>query len=284
MSRRSLRVIVGLIGLGIFFSFGSEAEANELITIAPAKQEVTINPGETKIINLTITSTLTTEVDFNLAVNDLVVGQNSLKEIVVLPTQIKTLTPGQSVNIPIEINVPAGAYPGSRYGQIAVIVKGAGQAGEARAQITTQLNSLLFVRVPGDITELGQISKFGLLNGPLVTLGQKTGFYITFTNQGTGYLNPYGLIKINNWRGRELGYAVIDPWYVLPSSSRTRDIADLILPTGLYRAELELNRGYDNIVDIKNVWFVVLPVWAQYLALGLGALLVFVFGYRIIKR
>ncbi|MBI2482366.1 MAG: hypothetical protein HYV76_02280 [Candidatus Vogelbacteria bacterium] len=275
-------LFLGLIGISFGLFDLVEAAPPAVISITPAKQEVIINPGETKWINLTVINSLTQSVDFRLAVEDLVVEQNSLIENVTVPTTTLTLNPDQTIAVPIKVSVPTGAYPGTRHGQIAIVIKGTEAVGN-KATITTQLNSLLFIKIPGQVKESGRVTRFGLLNGLINIPTQNIGFYIAFTNDGNAYLNPYGLIKITNWRGQELGHAVIDPWYVLPNSTRIRDINDLILPTGLYQASLELNRGYGDLIDVKRIWFLVCPWWWRYILFGLSGLIVLIFGYRIIK-
>jgi hypothetical protein len=52
----------------------------------------------------------------------------------------------------------------------------------------------------------------------------------------------------------------IDPWAVLPGATRMREI-DMTEPLtpGYYTAHLELNRGYEDIIDERKVRFWVLP-------------------------
>ncbi len=273
---------LALVLFGFSLTNVAYAAVPAVISITPAKQEVVVNPGETKIITLSVASSLTQSVSLKFKIEDLIAGQNSLIGQVTVPTTTLILNPGQSLNLPIKITLPTTAYPGTRYGQIAVVIKGMEIAGN-KAAVTTQLNSLLFIKIPGEVKESGRVTKFGLLNGLLNVPGKNIGFYIVFTNDGNTYLNPYGLIKINNWRGQELGHAVIDPWYVLPDSTRIRDITDLTLPTGVYKATLELNRGYDDIVDANIIWFMVCPIWWRYIGLILAGLLVLIIGYRILK-
>ncbi|MEK7552690.1 MAG: hypothetical protein AAB505_01115, partial [Patescibacteria group bacterium] len=74
-----------------------------------------------------------------------------------------------------------------------------------------------------------------------------------------------------------------DPWFVLPASTRLREIKlDQPLPVGWYRATLTLNRGYGDIVDER---FLNLVIWSWSTALaGLLLILVLVCGLIIIFR
>ncbi len=279
-----LRLLLAFF-LGFVLAAPAQAAPPGFVSITPTKREITVNPGETRLVELTVESTLDQAISFELRVSDLIAGEHSLINEVTAPDTIFTLAPGQSLSVPIEIKMPATAYPGTRHGQISVVIKNqSANLGNAQAAVTTALNSLLFIRVPGEVKESGRLDRFGLLGGsPLLNAGERTGFYIAFHNDGNSYLNPYGLIKILNWRGRELGFAVIDPWYVLPGTTRIRDIPDLILPAGIYRATLDLNRGYDNVIDSKQIWFAVYPLWAKYLVAGIVVLLILAAIYRIIR-
>ncbi|HSE34988.1 MAG TPA: hypothetical protein VLB83_02605, partial [Candidatus Paceibacterota bacterium] len=153
--------------------------------------------------------------------------------------------------------------------------------------IETRLASLVFLRIEGETTEAGELGSFGVVGDKRVVRSPNEdaplGLYLTFSNTGTVHLNPYGEIAITPMFGEPTRY-VLDPWAVLPGSTRTREVP-LIAPLapGSHRLTLSLNRGYGDIVDTAEIQIWVLPTTKQF-ALGalLFAILAFVL-YRSIR-
>jgi hypothetical protein len=99
-------------------------------------------------------------------------------------------------------------------------------------------------------------------------------FEILSENTGNAHLSPYGTIDIKNILGAVVGQVEIDPWFVMPKSVRTREVkwnSNFLL--GRYTASLTLNRGYNNIVDVKNFSFFVIP-WKLILIGTIGLILI----------
>jgi hypothetical protein len=106
---------------------------------------------------------------------------------------------------------------------------------------------------------------------------------ITFENTGSVHLNPYGELSITNMFGEEVGFIELDPWFVLPQSLRTRDVAwERGYLFGRYTVTAKINRGYDNVIDEVVTTFWVLP-WK--IVLGTFAILFLVlFAFRTFFR
>ncbi|MBU1613370.1 hypothetical protein KKC87_02985, partial [Patescibacteria group bacterium] len=64
------------------------------------------------------------------------------------------------------------------------------------------------------------------------------------------------------------------PYFVMPDSIRDREVVlDRPFMFGRYKAELSLNRGYNNLTDEKTITFWVLP-WKTVLEILIGIFLV----------
>ena len=160
--------------------------------------------------------------------------------------------------------------PGGFYGTVTFSVASVQPEAGEDAKVVTRLGSLLFVRVPGAVAAAGELESVavsGKKNQRQLLLG--------FNNSGSIYLNPYGLAAIKSVGIGEDRELVIDPWYVLPQSSRVREVT---LPTdlvpGIYRATVSLNRGYGDIVDQSSTVFVAWPSPKIMIILGAGLLLI----------
>ncbi len=65
----------------------------------------------------------------------------------------------------------------------------------------------------------------------------------------------------------------------MPDSLRVREVSwDKESPLGLYLATAKINRGYQDIVDEKSVYFLVIP-W-QILLAGLAGLILIILFFR----
>ncbi len=263
------------------------------LSLSPAKLELTANPGVPTTRLITVRNNGQEALTLKVSLEDIgpseadtegaqllgeKTGPYSLKNFITPASWELTLEPGEIGALPITIELPEGALPGGHYG--AVVLSTAGDAG-ASTRVISQLASLIFVRVPGEVQEKGELTDFGW--------DSNSSFYLTFANTGNIYLNPYGVIGVTYrfWRPRKVinteEFTVsVDPWYVLPGDTRTREtkLSPGIPPRlkyGYYQAELSLNRGYQDLVDTRTITFWILPPW-WVLALAGLLLLGFLFG------
>lgn len=249
------------------------------LSLSPAKLELTANPGVPTTRLITVRNNGQEALTLKVGLEDIGLseaetegaqllgektGPYSLKNFITPASWELTLEPGEIRALPITIELPEGALPGGHYG--AVVLSTAGDAG-ASTRVISQLASLIFVRVPGEVQEEGELINFEKKDGT---------FQLTFENTGNIYLNPYGVIDLNH--SGEVAKINVEPWFVLPGATRTREIAlTENLNFGHYQAELSLNRGYQDIVDTRTITFWILPPW-WVLALAGLLLLGFLFG------
>lgn len=249
--------------------------------VGPGKVELEIRPGTTKTIMMTVSNRIGETQDFFLTTEDatansdpsvtvqLLGGQRgpyTLKDYLILPAQKITLEHGQRARFPVTISIPADAEPGGRYGSVLVKTV-AVKANDGRADnivpqspIEARIGTLFFITIPGEADRAGKLLDISTIpdskwfeQGPIT-------FGIMFENTGSVHLAPYGRLSVTNILGDEVGFVELDPWFALPKSQRFREAVwnntNLI---GRYTATLELNRGYQDIIDTKTVTFWVLP-------------------------
>ncbi len=250
--------------------------------VKPAKAEVTLSPGESKTVLLTLINGTPSPLSIDTTFEDIVSSSqknptddpvkllgkehsaNSLKDLLSIPKESFDLLSSKEVQIPVTITVPNNVRPGGRYGSVVFTFKTMGSSVSGQnVTIESRLAVTLYVRIAGSVNEEGRLAAFGLFNDAK-TSRSPTGenplrFQVAFENQGDVHLNPYGRLSVSNVVGAPHS-VIIDPWVVLPGATRMREI-DIIesLSPGYYTAHLELNRGYQDIVDTKEVKFWVLP-------------------------
>ena len=311
--KRSKERVAQLYVVGAFFlaflllplSFASaENLPSGAFIIKPAKVELTLLPGESKTVMLTLQngtpSPLLIDVSFediaarvqSSSVDDPIkllgrdMGAYSLKDILSTPMQHFDLLSNNESQVPITIVAPKDALPGGRYGSVvfSFTPNQKGVASPATVAIKSRLAATIYLRIGGSVKEEGRVVAFGLFNEaktvPLPSSERPLRFQVSFENRGDVHLNPYGQLSVSGMFGADHA-ASIDPWVVLPGATRMReiDVLDELSP-GYYTARLDLNRGYQDIVDSQQVTFYVLPSGRQ----AFFGLLVTIFLLWLIRR
>lgn len=246
--------------------------------VGPGKFEINVKPGETIISEITVTNRISDLRNFTLTVDDITGSQDgssavsltdgskgpySLRDFISFPATTLNLDLGERARIPVTITIPPDAEPGGLYGSVLVSTERVPESDVAdvpRSPVIARIGSLFFVTVAGEVERAGNTTSIRTLNnkwwyekGP-INLG------ITYQNTGSVHVNPYGEISITNMFGEEVGFVELEPWFVLPTSLRTRDVVwerEFLL--GRYTAIARINRGYDDIIDEVSTTFWVLP-------------------------
>jgi len=271
------------IGLGLIWPKVSRAD----FKLSPAKIEIIMGAEEESLRFLTLTNQTSEPTQATVIFENFPPNADSYSLVPYLssPTQIFNLASGESIQVPILIKLPANPPVGSFHG--AVIFSFASENPESTSNLkaVSRLGALFFVRLTGvEAQASGILNKFGLLNGHVIKTDQPPIFYLNYTNSGNVYLNPYGMISLTNRLTGVTLIQTVDPWFVLPESSRTREVTFAeILPGGWYRANLALNRGYADNIDERAISFV---VWSWTLIAGffIGLVILVAVIWFIIKK
>ena len=269
--------------------------------VGPGRAEVSLKPGETMAREITVTNRISEQRTFKLQIEDVsgtedgssalqVIegerGPYSIRDYVSFPEETFTLNLGERARIPVTITVPPDAEPGGYYGSVLVSTVQLGQDGTEVAQrnpIIARVGSHVFLTVEGDINRSGETTGLSTLPSRWWYESGPVNLAIAYENTGTIHVNPYGELIIANIFGEEVGRVELEPWFVLPQSIRTREVAwDREFLFGRYTARATVNRGYDDILDTVDVTFWVLP-W-KLLALIFGVVFMVVFISRLFLK
>lgn len=272
--------------------------------VSPGKFELTMQPGETRVVEISVANRLDDNRTFKIDVEDFVASNNlqqsvnflgdeyspyTLKDYVSTPEDNFQISRGTRALIPVTISIPEDAEPGGRYGSVFIsTVRNRGgtdstSSAAPSSPLITRVGTLFFVTVPGDIEYQGELKQFALTNDKLWYESGPIDFGIVYENNGTVHVSPYGELEINNLFGEAVGFLEIDPWFALPNSLRLKELSwDREVLFGRYTATLRLNRGYDDIIDESSVTFWVLP-WKVMLVIFVTVFIV-VFVIRFFIR
>lgn len=264
--------------------------------VGPGKIELTMRPGEERTVEVRVSNRMGMSRIFRLGTEDFI-GSSDPKQTVQLlgsdrgPYSLRNfLFPEVSelvvdhatrVTIPIRVAIPDDAEPGGLYGSVLVSTESipgetdSALGARSGAAIVSRIGVLFFVRIAGAVEESGELTSFATKDHQLWYTHGPIPLEIAYTNNGSVHLNPYGRLYITNIAGQMIGEQIIDPWFVMPGSTRIREVGwNRSMLFGRYTAHLELNRGYGDIVDEVSYSFWVIPIKAVALLL-LGLCILF---------
>lgn len=248
--------------------------------VGPGKMELFLSPGESTTRELTVTNRTGKALNVILDLEDFTGDNTGAAKLLgeergpfTLKNYIKPEKPefklahGEQVKMDINVDIPSNAEPGGLYG--AVIVRAVpwldakdsttGSEVKGQVSVTSRLATLVFVRVKGDVKEEGRLKSF--TSDKKFYSSAPVNLNLNYENNGKVHLNAYGTIEISNLAGKKIDNIDIPPFFVMPGFSRIVPFAwDKELAFGRYTARLQLNRGYQDIVDEMSVNFWIIPM------------------------
>lgn len=300
MNRTKAYIFLLFLSPVILWAFSVNAKQG--FTIFPAKLSLTIDKGQEQTTSIKVTNAGDSAVSVKIEIQDMVPAANtaesnfvpkapgitSLVDWIDIDKKVFTLKPGESRNFPFTIKVPPDAAPGSRF---AVIFFGTGAAGGGQLNVSARVGSLVFLTVPGDFQQTGEISNF---NSQKFTYKKEAiKFKFDFTNTGTVFFEPKGTITITNIFGRKIDEIPVEGYVVLPTGKRPIEAywQNNKWLFGIYKASLAISitgKGDIATADIRIYAFSLLPSLG---ALGVLIILILVswyikknFKFAIVKK
>ena len=284
MSRR--QTSKSLAGLALAFAlFLTHAAGAHALTIAPARIELTGDPGATATGEMVVTneeqqgrtfytSSQNFEARGESGTPNFTDSATGLASWVEVAPQV-TLAPGEKVTVPFSVRIPKDAEPGGHFA--AIFLSTVPPTEGAQVAIGAKVGVLLLLRVAGDVPEAGGVSNFGPTHHLVLSL--PVSFTYRFTNSGGDRVNPRGDIVVRNLFWLKSVDLPANPGQgnVLPGSTRKYETAwgdpNEARPSGFfgalayewkhfalgpYHAKLGLAYGV-NGTAAAGAWFFVLP-------------------------
>jgi len=242
----ALAAFAVFVAVGLFApTFDASAEGSASLSITPKKNYI-VEPGKSVDDTLVIRN-LDSQAPLNLTLRvvDFTYTNNggtpkinlapdapettwSLRSFLKVPESV-TIPAGQSRTLDMSIAIPAGHGAGSYYSAI-VYSSGASEGGNVG--LSASGVSLVFVTIPGTVTEKLNLKKVGLYN-PNVTNGDLKGYQFstehkpmeigyTLENKGNVTEAPVGTIKLKDLFGNETLIDDVNPTGSLALIGQTR--------------------------------------------------------------
>jgi hypothetical protein len=274
--RLSLLVIAGgffVLSLGnTLVSAQSTAGAGgNGIRISPVRTDLTIKPGETSSLTLTVENITATSAEFEAIINDFVAGNNEQGQPALILDNNKfapshslkryisdipnvTINAGESKQVKVSISIPNSAAAGGYYGAVRFSPAGS-EKNNNNVTLSASVGSLILVKVPGDLKENLILDSFdvrtseGAIGGSSLFVSSNSLYAVArFKNSGNVHEQPFGKILLK--RGDKILQTIeinnTDPkGNVLPDS--TRRFAVKLDKVGLWgKYTVQGNFGYGS--------------------------------------
>jgi hypothetical protein len=278
-----LLIIVGISLIAFNFSYA--------VTVAPAKVEFNVNPGEE------IKFSIYTRNDGGVAaylysvVKGFTENEAGIKiwvedapeiEWVKIPEKVFA-PPGEMIEVPVTISVPQDAPPGGHFLAVGFGTAPAKQKGSGIA-IGVNVLSLVYINVSGNRIDKISVSEF---NAKKVYFSFPVKFAYKIKNEGNTYVRPTGDIEISNIFGRLVANLKVNEreLQILPGKEKVLENEwNTNFAFGPYKAKFNIYYGLNQSKNLVfNYWFFMLPIKAVIIAL---ALIIFVFFIlpRLIRK
>jgi hypothetical protein len=235
-----------------------------------------LQPGQTTQVVLEVRNPTSTPIAIQSIAKDFIIGDDGETPLPVDDVNVSnrwslanwlTITPNNTViearktaNVLVTIQVPNDALPGGHYAMI--LHKPAtsnASNGSSGASVSTQVGTLLYVVVDGDITENAAISDFSFKKfsefGPV-------DYNFTFNNESSMHVRPEISIVIKNLFGQVTDKLTVDQKNVFPGAPREYlGRWEKVWGFGPYKAELTAVYGRtDQQVATAIASFWILPI------------------------
>jgi hypothetical protein len=243
------------------------------LSAIPPRLEITAKPGEvvTKELKLrneaATTRTITTNVkDFIVSDTDGTPTQVDSADIdnrwaasdwVHLSPTSFSLKPGETKGLTVSIIVPEDAAPGGHYAVVLHNPQNEAVLSETGSSIETNVGTLLYITVPGDVRQEARLDKF---SAPKFSEFGPIPISTAITNLSDIHIAPKGSIKITNWFGGTTSDIPLPTFNIFPYTNR---LFDTTLPQkflfGRYKAQLNAAYGTAGGLVTGVIYFWVIP-------------------------
>lgn len=278
----------------------SDGASGNGIRISPVRTDLTMEPGTTNSVTITVQNITSGDAEFEAITNDFIAGDNELGQPALIldadqyaPSHsLKrymadipniTIPAGGSKQVVVTISIPNDAPAGGYYG--AVRFAPAGEAeGNSNVTLAASVGSLILVKVPGDLIENVALSSLDVRtsetaeNASSVFMSNKGLFAVArFENTGNVHEQPFGKIILK--RGNTVLQTVeinnTEPKAnVLPDSVRRFSVElDKVGMWGKYTVTGNFGYGTSGQLISGSTTFYVIPLIPILIGLGVIALI-----------
>jgi hypothetical protein len=261
------------------------------VTIAPAKIEFNVNPGEEIKFSIYTRNDGEAVAYLYSVVKGFTEDEAGTKiwvedapeiEWVKIPEKVSA-PPGEMIEVPVVINVPQDSPPGGHFLAIGFGTMPEKQKGSGVA-IGVNVLSLVYINVSGNRIDKISVSEF---NAKKVYFSFPVKFGYKIKNEGNTYVRPTGEVEISNVFGKLVANLKVNEreLQILPGKEKGLENEwKTNFAFGPYKAKFNINYGLNQSQNLVfNYWFFMFPVKAIIIALALIIFVFFIFP-RLVRN
>lgn len=268
-------LLPGFIFVTGYLLLASPIHAQNFVGLSaiPPRLEIQITPGEVLTKEIKVRNESNVEKVITTNVKDFIVVDNagtpvslekedtdnrwaSANWIQVSPSTLR-LKPGETRSLIVSIIAPEDATPGGHYTMVLHTPKNQTMLDQSGAIIETNVGTLLYITVPGDIKEKAIVTDFSapkfLEYGPI-------NFKAIVNNLSDIHISPIGQITIKDMLGLTTATLDLTRTNIFPYTSREfQNVLDKKWLFGRFQATLNAGYGTTGQALIASLFFWVIP-------------------------
>lgn len=273
------------------------------LTVAPARQQLTVDPGESTAVNVRFYNQSGAPVSGFIRVADFIVDNSEGKPRIIedvgqvspkfsgqtwfsLPYDRATIAANDKISFQAKINVPLDVNPGGRYVAVyfepaSSLPEAVNSEKEAGVSVGSRLASLIFIKVNGEALEKAVVSRFFAPNffeyGPVKVDTQ-------ILNRGDYHIRPRGVITLSNVFGAPVDQSNLKEENIFPDVVRNyENNLGKKWMLGKYKLNLTASYGEKGQVLERFVYVWVFP-WRVALAVILTIVVMIIIANKLYKN
>ncbi|MBU3935289.1 hypothetical protein KJ909_01315 [Patescibacteria group bacterium] len=257
----------------LLFPITARAQSALGLSAIPPRLEITLNPGEVKTAQIKVKNESTVDQTITTSATDFIVTDDEgtpvqidtdMSEnrwagsswIQISPT-VNDIKAGQTKSLTVTVLAPDDALPGGHYAMILHSPNTSTVLDSTGAAIQTNVGTLVYITIPGDIKENAQVKKF---TAPRFSEFGPINFETIIANFSDIHISPIGAINIKNWLGGTTANLTLDKTNIFPYTSRTfENTLNRKWLFGRYRAQVNAGYGTAGQIVSATIFFWVIP-------------------------
>jgi hypothetical protein len=293
-----LATVAGFLIFGVVKAQTGDQIGGSGFRVSPTRVDLSIERGESSSAVVSVQNVTSTTQTARLVVDDfgpsgdesgtpkILIGNDAVENYAysikpfVQPVDDFKLAPGQEVNIPVTLDIPDSASPGSYYGLIRFVGSDNNDLNnldQSAVALSASVGVVFLIQVPGDTVDLLEMEQIGAAdaNGNIKTFfgSPPANIAVRIANKGNTFQAPFGKVSVEDWSGKTIfEYELNDitpRGNVLPDSIRkfvkpTENIGSF----GRYTINANISYGDGgNVISAKATFWVI-----PWLTILLGAI------------
>lgn len=265
---------LSLVITSLVFTKFSFAQSALGLTAIPPRLEITAKPGQVLTKEIKIRNESKSEKTISTSVSDFIVTDDlgtplqiedtdqsmnrwtASSWIQISPSTLK-IKPGETKSLVLTVITPDNALAGGHYAMVLHTPSTDVTISQTGAAVETNVGTLVYITVPGDITENASIKEF---SAPKFSEYGPIDFKTIITNLSDIHITPAGSINVFNTLGFKTAQIKLDNTNIFPYTSREFiNTLNRKLMLGRYKAQINAAYGTSGQLLTATIFFWVIP-------------------------